>query len=211
MGRNAKLRAAKKNGTHRPPQAPQVQLLECLVAIGDRFGTQARCVEAAWLLKYAGDLLGYDLTMRAVSVVARDTVSGDVALMGSKAEDLVPEAANDKIIDLRPADQGTTGHVVLTCEDPLLLLDPNLRQLGAHGIAAPSVVVKIRSAHPESGTWEFAHDNLQLLYMVDDTDRRLLDGYDDMRDAWAREAADLVRLIRGGKTAQDLRQTYLQQ
>jgi len=41
----------------------------------------------------------------------------------------------------------------LTSEDPQMLYDPNLRQTGAYGIQAPSVIMNIDSTQPSSGEW----------------------------------------------------------
>ena len=208
MGKEARLRAARKKareqGTQQPvPKAPESMLIEAAKAVGERFGIQPQCVEAACMLQHAGRLLGYELTVRPVSVLAIDKATNSTAFMGPKASAMMSERDRELATDYRPHSRDA-GHVVLTCEDPQLLLDPNMRQLASYGIDAPGVVLKIKSLHPDSGQWHFQQNGLDIYYLVDDDNRALLGNYDAISKSWQREAADVVRLLRGGSTADDI-------
>jgi len=200
MGKSARLRAQRKKAE----RVPLSQLMEAVIAIGDRFGTAPRCTEAACLLEHAGRKLGYKLTLRPVSVLAVDTSTNSIAFMGQKVTAMLSPEDRARAIDHRPGGAGDTGHVVVTCEDPSMLFDPNLRQLGSYGIDAPSVALRISSTHPEDGQWTFSHKDLRVYYLLDDDNLGLLANYDTISKAWEAEAADLVRLIRAGATADDI-------
>jgi hypothetical protein len=140
--------------------------------------------------------IGYELTPRPVSLIARQQSTENWALMGPKAYDAVPEAERHRIEDFRP-DGRNTGHMVLTSEDPLLLLDPNLRQLGGYGMKAPSAAIRIKSINPEDGTWGLDLGDLQISYILDGNDA-LWSRYEESLRGHAQNASDLARMLRRG-------------
>lgn len=202
MGKGARLRAARR--VQDDARTPLEMLRQCVIAVGDAFGTWSMCVEAACVLQQVGELLGFDLEVRPVAVLMRDKANGYTAAMGTKAEAFLSKDFLGEVIDERPSDVGPTGHVVLTCADPLLLLDPNLRQVGRGGLDAPSIWMSIRSDHPGDGGWRYEDGNLLVVYLVDDEDRSLLENYDEVRQSWAGVAVALVQLVRAGATADKL-------
>lgn len=173
---------------------------DAVMAVGDVFGTTANCADAAALLAAAARELGYDLKPRPVAVFAHKPSTDDFAFMGPKATALIPENRKHAIEDLRP-DGKDNGHLVLTSEDPLLLLDPNLRQLGAFGIEAPSVALRIKSTHPDSGEWEMKLPDLNLVYILDESHTVLLERYNEVADAAAVDGKALANMIRRGMSA----------
>ena len=131
---------------------PLEVLQEAIVAVGETYGERADCASAAALLKETARPLGYDLTERAVSMLICQRSSGDMLFMGPKATaNLSPRCEPSWRSAMRATNNG---HVILTCESPKLLIDANLSQLGAHGVPAPSIAIRISSTQPESGTWE---------------------------------------------------------
>lgn len=176
-------------------------LQECVLAVANTFGAEPRCVDSAALLQQAAAHLGYILRPRPVRLSALDTATGNQAYMGQAAEVI---ARHGNVEDLRPPGQEHSGHVVLTCEDPQLLLDPNLLQLAAAGINAPSVYMTIRSLQPPEGQWVFTSGPLIVSYYLDEGDRTLLADYDDVLAYWAKPAENLARLIRSGAKGNEL-------
>jgi len=196
-----KARARRKPTT----QAPLHVLLECVQVVSDYFGTEPKCHEAAVILQTVGKLLGYDLAPRAVSLVAHDTRTGNVAVFGTIAKDRVPQGR--LTVDRSPDPTARTGHIVLTCASPLLLIDATLPQLASSGIDAPSLVTYIDSVDPADGRWlTSTPSGLDLGYMPDPVDTAtLLEEWDVPRPMNALFARDIVRLVRGGMTAEDIR------
>jgi len=196
---NAARRRARRSSKE---PAPISQLHEVVVIIGDAFGADPACVEAAVLLESAGRLLGYDLTVRPVSFLAEDERTNRLAIFGEKAAKLLPPEALAQAHDTRPLGQEETGHVIVTCEDPAWLFDPNLRQLGAFGIKAPSAAMPINSVSDDGG-WTFRHDGLTVRYLLDESSRGLLKNHREVSRMFEQDAIDVVRHVRAGGTAND--------
>jgi hypothetical protein len=177
-------------------------LLMACDLVGDAFGTRADCAAAAAMLHLTAENLGFELTPRPVSLYARQLSTGTEAVMGPRATALVPESERDRLEDMRPMGvEGNPGHMVLTSEEPRMLFDPNLRQLGGYGIPAPSLAIRIKSTHPEDGGWTADLPDLKLAYLVDDDNDVLRPRYDGGLTSFAAEARRLAQLIRQGKTA----------
>lgn len=100
-------------------------------------------------------MLGYKLTPRPVSVIVTDTPTGHVVVIGEKARQQFSSEHLAGAVDTRDPDEDSDGHVVLSSADPLLPLDPTLRQVRAAGIDAPSAILEIRTVDPEAapGPW----------------------------------------------------------
>ena len=211
MGKGSRLRreraADREGGGASLPATARVPvevLWEAVKAVGDVFGERPNCAEAAAVLQETASRLGYELTPRPVSVVVRHEATDTWAFMGPKASALLPDENRHQVEDLRPDGQDN-GHLVLTCEDPRLLLDPNLRQLGSYGIDAPSLALRIKSTTPEDGAWSVDYEGLQLMYLLDEDHRVLLTNYDAVRRGFASEAAYLADMLRQGATADVMR------
>jgi hypothetical protein len=98
------------------------------------------------------------------------------------------------------------GHVVLTCEEPCLLIDPNFRQLGAYGFDAPSLIVRIQSTDPAGGEWIATPGEWKVHYVLDEDNRVLIDGFDEVVSQLADDAKYLANMIKAGATAETMRQ-----
>jgi len=186
------------------PRVPQDVLFEAVVAVGDAFGSAPRCAEAAAVLWETARLLGYALEVRPVSLLIHDETRDTWGFMGPKASALIPDEVRSDVVDLRPNGQDN-GHVVLTREEPTLLLDPNLRQLASYEIAAPSLVLNIRSTHPEDGRWSAELEGLRLMYIDDPDNLALVARWDDVVRRFASESAYLAEMLRAGATADTMR------
>lgn len=207
----SKARRLKKERASQVPKpvkvktrAPLELLQEAIVTVGDAYGERPDCANAAALLKEAARHLGYELKERAVSMIIRDTSSGDIVVMGPRARVSLSSEAQEHL-EARYAGDENNGHVILTCEDPKMLIDANLRQLGSHGIAAPSLAISIRSTEPESGEWEAEIGNLQLLYMLDEENRRLVGNFGALERSKAKDGKYLADMLKAGYTADDMR------
>ena len=209
MGKAKRLKAERKQVTRErrePVERDVVGLLGIATeAVGDAFGQEADCAAAAGLLARVGELLGVTLTPRPVSLLAKDSGTGDVAFMGPRATAMIPEEARAKAEDLRP-DGKDNGHLVLTLADPPLMFDPNLRQLGAWGMDAPSLAMRIGSVNPESREWGTRVGTLSLLYLLDEENDVLLERFEDVKSKSMQNAEALVSMLRMGYDADDIRQ-----
>lgn len=206
MGKGKRLKATRAaRGAN--ARTPFELLQEAVEAVGDAFGEEANCADAAALLAAAGADLGFTLRPRPVSLVAHQPSSGDVAFMGPKASALIPPERQDDVEDLRPGGKDN-GHVVLTLDDPAVLIDANLRQLGAFGIAAPSLVLKVKSVDPADGRWSARLEDLELLYILDDDHSVLIERFGEVKDAAGAEGKRLTEMLRAGMTAAQIRSLF---
>ncbi|MBT2475878.1 hypothetical protein J7E68_15170 [Microbacterium sp. ISL-103] len=186
------------------PQDPFELLQEAVVAVGDAFGEEPSCAEAAAMMVMVGRELGFALTPRPVSLLAHDHRTGDFGIMGPKATAMVPEGRRDQLEDLRPGGKDN-GHLVVTLADPKLLIDANLRQLGKYGMPAPSIMMRIRSTEPESGEWAGRFGDLELLYILDEDHQPLLRDFDRLLDSYRDDARHLVEMLKAGMNADQVR------
>lgn len=190
--------------------APIEMLQEAVIAIGDVFGSMPACVEAAALLHLTAAGLGYELKPRPVSVLAHAKDSGNIAFMGPKASAMISAEALSRVEDLRPAGKDY-GHLVLTCENPSLLLDANIRQLSVMEIDAPSIMLRIRSTNPKTGEWSAEFGDLQLLYMLDEDNQALMKNWAAIVDTHRQNATQLLEMLKLGMSADDIRQVARRQ
>lgn len=205
MGKGKRL---KRQRAHQAAPVPGgvdgAALAELLVAnevVGRLFGIRPDCAGAAGVLAAVGEALGHRLHPQPVSVMGREVSIGHSFVMGPKARERFTAAQLERLEDLLPGGQDT-GHLVLISEDPRLLLDPNLRQLGTYGIEVPSVVIRLRSARPDSGEWQFESGNLQLIYILDDENGLLLPRFNEIRDKSRPLATFVAQGIRSGASAE---------
>ncbi|MHA7222980.1 hypothetical protein ACX80S_11745 [Arthrobacter sp. RHLT1-20] len=218
MGRNAKLRKERAEqrtvAAIRPPSPVSLEILQQAVeAVGDKFGTQNRCADAAAVLITVGKHLGYKLEPRPVSLIAEQPSQADpsiknIVFIGPAAEDKMSEDDRKRANKDQLEGGDSLGHLVLTCDDPPLLLDANLRQLEAMGFYAPSLRAHIHTSHPESGHWylPISELNLDLFYMLDEGAIVLMENFDAAVAAYSAEARDLSVALRAGHTAKQIRE-----
>lgn len=185
-------------------RAPLPVLGEAVIAVGDVFGTTPSCAKAAALLYETARLLGYQLVVRPVSVLAHHVPTDTWVFMGPRASEKIPDQARARIENRLP-DGKDNGHLILTCDDPLLLFDPNIRQLGSYGLDTPSLIIRISSTHPDEGAWNAEHDGLQLQYILDEDNRTLVKRFDELVKGFASDAEILARMLRAGATAETMR------
>lgn len=150
------------------PKAALGVLREAFNLVGERFGAQAKCVEAAAILYGVAKHLGYDLEVRPVSVGVNDLISARSAIIGKKIQESLTEAQLQNMMCGYIPDDENHGHVVLTLDDPASLMDPNLRQLNPAGINVPNVFCAIDTADPENGQWDFSTNKFDVTYLLDD-------------------------------------------
>jgi hypothetical protein len=168
--------------------------------IGQLYGTIQDCAGAAALLQETGRLLGYELTARPVSLLATHAASRTQIVMGRRATERVVEAGPIEIEDHLHGGRDT-GHMVVTCDDPPMLMDANLfGQLAPHGIKVRPLCLDVLSAHPKDGMWITEHDGLDMVYISDDTDQSLVPRFEvNLRECkpHARSLAGALRASAG--------------
>ncbi|MCM0616462.1 hypothetical protein MOD31_10535 [Paenarthrobacter sp. TYUT067] len=218
MGRNARLRKERTTeraaaATSSPSRASLEILQQAVEAVGDKFGTENRCADAAALLITVGKHLGYSLEPRPVSLVAEQPSqthppTKNVVFIGPAAVAKMSEEDKERANKDQLDGGESLGHVVLTCDDPPLLLDANLRQLEAMGFYAPSLQANIHTNHPESGWWylPISELDLELFYILDDGANGLMENFDAAVTAASAEARDLATALRAGYTAKQIRE-----
>jgi len=204
VGKGSRLKVGRKHnessGTTRSaeseplPRADLNLLLRAVEEVGAYFGTTPNCAAAAALLMETGRLLGYTLTPRPVSVLINYTPTDTWIAMGPLALAKMPRGVRENMEDFRPGGRDT-GHLVLTNEDPQLLLDPNLRQLGSYGVPAPSIAMRISNPN-DSTNWAVDRDGLRIAYMLDESNRSLMKNFAELVRAAAPRARELVRALR---------------
>lgn len=197
--RNKGARAAQRTNSAAPPVRPaaEQELSAAVIVVGELFGIQPDCASAAGLLAEIGAHLGHDLRPRPVSVLVHDQATSSVFAMGPKATDKLPAAQRLSMENHRPNGKDT-GHLVLTSDEPSLVLDPNMRQLGTYGVDAPSIVIRVKSTEPESGEWQFSSNGLSLLYFLDEENHALLPLFEQTR-------RDPIVVVIARKIGEDIR------
>lgn len=203
MGRASRLKA-ERAGARKAIRAfagqrgtPEEELSAAVIAVGELFGAEADCAAAAGLLVAIGEELGHVLRPRAVAAIIRDEKSGTLLAMGPKATEKFSLEQVAKMENYRQGGQDT-GHMVVVSDEHRLLLDPNMRQLGSVGVDAPSILIRVRSTEPESGEWQFLHEGLAILYLVDDENRALLPRYENAHRESPVYAQAIAEGIRAG-------------
>lgn len=175
------------------PRVPLGALRHAVGVVAYAFGTENQCANAAALLCEVGLHLGYTLTARPVSLIAADS-TGRFAVMGPKALERHPKTSAGSSL----------GHVVVTCENPSLLMDANLSQLEQHGMSGPIVMARIESTDPDDGEWGFQEDDLSFWYILDEGARPLIEGFDEAMAYYTAEALPIAKWIIDGATAGDI-------
>ncbi len=150
-----------------------------------------------------GANLGFELSARPVSVRGFDMATGQEFVMGPKATSTLSPDNRQAILNRLPEGKDN-GHLVLTLEKPGLLLDPNMRQLGQYGIDAPSILMNIQSAQPESGRWDAHHDGLSLIYLLDEKNTALLPRFNAARLESKTLAGSIGESLRAGRTVEEI-------
>ncbi|RZU63998.1 hypothetical protein EV379_0287 [Microterricola gilva] len=203
MGKGGRLRKQRAAGAATDAHA---SLLAAVELIGYSYGAYADCAAASAMLVLTGRHLSYELTPRPVSLLARQRSTDDLAFMGPRATALVPEHDHDRVENFRPGDPDEdTGHMVVTSENPLLMLDANLGQLRGYGMQAPdALVIRIGDTTPENGRWVANAPDLELVYLPDNNDA-LWDRYQEGLHAMADDAAKLAALIQAGRSTASIR------
>lgn len=204
--RNAKVSNSAPSPVPSDEAEPSLRHLEqAVIAVGDVFGEEANCAAAAALLSETAKSLGFDLTVRPVSVLAHEESSDTWVVMGPAATARIPDAARGRFENRLP-DGKDNGHVILTTDAPIpLLLDPNLRQLNAYGIAAPSVIVRLKSTDPSDGAWGIDLGDLKLTYILDEGNRALVHDFEETKRKARPNAEQLADFIRSGESADQIR------
>lgn len=199
-----KGRRNKLNRATPVPQAPLEVLHQAFNFVGDHFGTQTKCVEAAAMSYGVAKHLGYDLEVRPVSVGVDDYVSGRFACLGKKFQGSLSadQLKNTQKGDI--PDEENYGHVVLTLDDPAYLMDPNLRQLNPGGVHVPNVFSKVDTAQPESDApgWEVSTNKFRVRYLLDEGARPLLENFHEFVAIEDADYRFIAKALRNGKTVE---------
>jgi hypothetical protein len=183
----------------------QLEMLgEATEVVGDFFGSQADCADAAAWLAATAKRFGVGLKPRPVSVIAKYWPTGATTVMGPAAIGLVPESERHRLKFATPGNENN-GHLILTSSNPPLLLDPNLRQLATVGIPAPSVIMRIGSEDPANGGWHFEADGVDVDYLLDEENTILLERFDEAVIGYGPQADQLAAMLARGMTADDIR------
>lgn len=167
------------------------------------FGDTPDCAGAAALMVAIGDELEVPLRARPVSVVVRNTDTDDMFFMGPKARAGLSADQLARTEDLRLGDTDT-GHMVVTSDDALLLLDPNLTQSRSYGIDAPAVMMRVQSTDPDSGEWFFRHGPFIVHYMLDEENRSLIPRFERHREEARRLAKFIANRLRKGASPEEI-------
>lgn len=201
MGKASRL---KKERAAAAASNPYPDLAAAVELIGYAFGSHPDCAAVSAFIYLTGKELGYELTPRSVSVVAHQISTDEIAFMGPRASALVAKADAGRVEDHRTEGRDS-GHMVVTAEDPTVLLDGNLGQLRAYGLRAPdSVILRIESTKPENGLWVAKLSDLQVTYLPDDNES-LWERYAAGLEGHREEAIQLASMIRAGASVAQIK------
>lgn len=180
MGKKARLRALKaESNAAADIDEARTCLLRAALTVSYIFGDEPDCAGAAALLAGIGSEFGLPLRARAVSVIAINTATGDIFFMGRKARQRFTADQLASFTDFRRGGKDT-GHMVVTSDDALLLLDPNLTQARSYGIDAPAIALRVNSTDPTSGEWNVILGDFQALYILDEENDLLAPRFEAM-------------------------------
>lgn len=197
MGRKSAAKAQRRASDGDGQRSTQLDLLQIATQIvGEFFGNSANCADAAALLMETALRLDYQLQLQPVSVRGWHKSTGQQFVMGPRATSTLTEEERRSLTDLR-GEGKDNGHLVLTLDEPALVLDPNIRQLGRYGIAVPSIMLRVETTRPSTGRWDVQFGDLLLRYFVDDN-KALLPRYEAARAESSEAAALVARRLRAG-------------
>lgn len=200
-----KAKRIKRERAQRRAPEPHAALNMASELIAYSYGSHADCAAAAALMVMTGKELGYTLTARSVSVLARQPSTGAIAFMGPRASALVAESDRSRAENHRAGD-GDTGHMIVTADEPRVLIDVNVGQIRGYGMQAPDgITINIQSTDPENGQWIANTQDLELVYLPDDNDA-LWDRYRAGLSQLQASAHRLAQLIAGGASVDAIKQ-----
>lgn len=186
-------------------------LEEATIIVGDIFGTQPECIEAAALMVGIARALGSTVTPRAVSTVAFSPISGSVVATGSRAAAWVEEqyrlrgenaswrhSAGSPELDAHEFLRA--GHMVVTLDEPAMVFDPTFRQFSRNGLPMTSIAANIPSTHPDDCKWQLKVATLGLFvtYFIEDENRGWQDTFDTRVEGWDFTARQIATGLRAG-------------
>ena len=177
--------------------------------VGDLFGSESQCLQAAALMIVTARELGYEVEPRLVSAagVARHDgqvtgfVSGSVAAAAAAEIGLpAPEVEENAHFA-----QDWAGHVVVILRDPPLLLDPNFRQFSRAGFPEVSIAMKVNDVVPTAGFWQATLDrDCVVRYFPDDRNAAThLATIHSLAGRYLALSQALARMVRSGVEPED--------
>lgn len=180
----------KRNKLKQNAPVPRVSievLHEAFKTVGDYFGTDTKCAEAAAMLCGVGKYLGYQLVPRPVSIGVNDHISDRSVVMGEKMRRFLTDEQVESAARAARLGDEAGGHIIVTLDEPALLMDPNLRQVNPLGINVPNIFREIETTHrgdtpdddPEDGRWEVSTSDFSVTYELDSSAMHLLDNFDE--------------------------------
>ncbi|THG32892.1 hypothetical protein [Naasia lichenicola] len=189
-------------------------LQQATAMVGDLFGRQAECVEAAALLTATADELGLVVRPRAVSIAAYVHATGRMVATGERARafltDLAgssgrPMTTNDIAPD-NPAMDGSefqrAGHMVVSVGDPALVLDPTFRQFAFAGLPPVSLVASVADDAPATGYWHLDLAGFSVTYFIEDGNSGWQEVFARILPEWRPLARELAEHLRLGRSAE---------
>jgi hypothetical protein len=183
------------------------QLTELTNIIGELWGNRSECVEAAVLFVATAQRLSIPVEARAVSILAVDTTTGDVAMTGiaaaTEAEQHFGATALGVPTDLSERSFARAGHMIVTSDQLSMFFDPTFRQFSKNGLPDLIVAGKVAQTRPPSGRISVGLHNgrVQISYFFDDANTGWQDGVDAVTAGWASVADELASHIRSGGSA----------
>jgi hypothetical protein len=163
---------------------------------------QAQCVFGVALLCETALHFGYDLTPRAVSMVAQrvDVVNAPPVVTGQLARDYVAAHGGSSAIGetVGAVADGSefqrAGHMIATFESHELLIDPTFGQFTHAGLPDVVPVTGFDPSDAESAMFE--DDHVRVLYLFDGSNQGWQDGYEFARHNSRHEAAQIAQHLR---------------
>lgn len=184
-------------------KAPINVLHDAFLVVEDHYGTETRCVEAAAMLCGVGKHLGYELRPRPVSVAIKDHTTGNSMMLGEAflpnltAEEVEAAYAGNKL------GSENLGHMIVTLDQPPLLMDPNLRQVASRGLMVPNTFTRVEATHVDGDYdnlgWEIGHEDYEVKYVVDSNASALLEDFEEFMALHDADYKEIARRLKSGQ------------
>lgn len=188
-------------------QARAVAMLqELTLMIGNLFGGEPKCVEAAALFTATAARLGHHVEPRAVGVIVLHFPSSTSVIVGptavAEAEALGLSVDFSSAPDFAP--WTSAGHVVATVPSLKTIFDPTFKQFSKGEIPSRCFGGQVPNMSPESGQWVFdlPADEMRVVYLIADDDTSWREVYDELVPVFAGTAASIADHLRNGGTSE---------
>lgn len=122
---------------------------------------------------------------------------GEAFLPNLTAEEVEAAYAGNKL------DSENLGHMIVTLDQPPLLMDPNLRQVASRGLMVPNTFTLVEATHVDGDYdnlgWEIGHEDYEVKYVVDSNASALLEDFEEFMALHDADYKEIARRLKSGQ------------